>query len=227
MNKRMLIAGSLIFFFALAVPAGANPDLLETAKDKLKERTAQSGTLDIYDSDKNQVRNLRLITVQDVVEKDGAYVIVADYRDIQSGDIVNVEADMVSAEEDFLVKGVRIKGVQAINEGAGEGAQEYTDDEIQAFMREYVEKQGKFNNGRIMLFDKDNEKMRNLELTELKAEVRRMGIFYSSSSKFADVDTNDILDIDISVENKNGKLKVQALRIRNVRKGLVGKEISQ
>ena len=227
MNTRTLTMAGLIFFFALTVPAGANPDLLEVAKDKLKERTLQSGTLDIYDSDKKQVRNLRLITIKDVIEKDGASLIVADCRDINSGDIVGVEADMVSAEEDFLIKGVRIKGIQAVNEGASEEEKEYTDDEIQAFMMGYVERQGKFTDGKIMLFDKDNEKMRTLELNEIKKEVRRMGIFYSSSSKFTDVDTNDILDIDISVEKKNGKLKVQALRIRNVRKGLVGKEISQ
>ena len=94
-------------------------------------------------------------------------------------------------------------------------------------MMDYIERQGKFTDGKVMLFDKDNEKMRNLELTELKEEVRRMGIFYSSSSKFVDVDTGDILDIDISVENKKGKLKVQALRIRNVRKGVAGKDVSQ
>lgn len=227
MNTRTLTMAGLIFFFALTVPAGANSDLLEVAKDKLKERTMQSGTLDIYDSDKSQVRNLRLIAIKDIIEKDGASLIVADYRDINSGDIVGVEADMVSAEEDFLIKGVRIKGIHAVNEGAGEEDKEYTDDEIQAFMMEYVERQGKFTDGKIMLFDKDNEKMRTLELNEIKKEVRRMGIFYSSSSKFTDVDTNDILDIDISVEKKNRKLKVQALRIRNVRKGLVGKEISQ
>jgi hypothetical protein len=51
-----------------------------------------------------------------------------------------------------------------------------------------------------------------------------MGVFYSSSSKFVDADTGDILDIDISVENNNGTLKVQALRIRNVRKALIGKD---
>ncbi|MCK5178333.1 MAG: hypothetical protein KAR32_02300 [Candidatus Omnitrophica bacterium] len=223
MNRRVLVAGSLIFFFVLTVPAKANSGLLEVAKDKLKEKTVQSGTLDIYDEGLNRVRNLRLMKVSDVVEKDGAYLITADYRDIGSGDIVGVEADMVSASDDFIVKDARIKSVQAIDEGE---AEEYTDDEIQAFMTEYIEKQGKFTGGKVMLFDKDNEKMRHLELTELKAEVRRMGIFYSSSSKFVDVDTNDIVDIDISVENKKGKLKVQALRIRNVRKGLVGKDVS-
>jgi hypothetical protein len=70
-----------------------------------------------------------------------------------------------------------------------------------------------------MLYDKDAEKMRNLELVELKEEVRRLGILMSSSSQFKDVDSGEILDIDISVENKEGQLRLQALRIRGVRKG--------
>ena len=242
MKKRAFIFGSFIFFFALTVPVnasqensllmtgqtGANPELLEVAKDKLKEKTMQSGTLDIFDNDSDQVRNLRLIKLYDnVVENEGKYSVVADYRDINTGDIVKVEVDIVSGEEDFVIGGLRIKDVLEMEEGDDQEAREYTDSEIQAVMMDYIEKQGQFTDGKVMLFDKDNEKMRNLELTELKEEVRRMGIFYSSSSKFVDADTDDILDIDISVENKKGKLKVQALRIRNVRKGLVGKDISQ
>jgi hypothetical protein len=69
------------------------------------------------------------------------------------------------------------------------------------------------------MFDEDHQKMRHLELKELKPEVRRMGIFCSSGSKFVDADSGDILVIDISVENKNGKLNMQALRIRDVQKG--------
>jgi len=242
MKKRTFIIGSFILFFALTVPVnasegkdllltgqtGINPELLEAAKDKLKEKTMQSGTLDVFDNASGQVRNLRLIELYDnVVEKEGKYLIIADYRDINTGDIVKVEIGMVSSEEDFVIGDLRIKNVKTTGEGADQAAKEYTDREIQAFMMDYIEKQGQFTDGKVMLFDKDSEKMRNLELTELKEEVRRMGIFYSSSSKFADADTGDILDIDISVENKKGTLKVQALRIRNVRKGLVGKDVSQ
>lgn len=232
MKKTTLIIGGLVSLFILAVPvmgqAQTNSELLEVAKDKLKEKTIQSGTLDIFDNNSNKVRNLRLIKMdENIVEKESGYFMTADYRDINTGEIVVVGIGMVSSAEDFIVGDIQIKDVKVTEEGEDQEAREYTDSEIQACMMDYIEKQGQFTDGKVMLFDKDKEKMRHLTLSELKEEVRRMGIFYSSSSKFEDADTGDILDIDILVENKKGKLKVKALRVRNVRKGLVGKDIAQ
>ncbi|MBN1869333.1 MAG: hypothetical protein JW847_01985 [Candidatus Omnitrophica bacterium] len=207
---------------AVSGKSEANTELLKIVDTKLGEKTVQSGTLDIFDSKSNQVRNLRLMKLyDDAVEKEEGYLFVADYRDVSTGDIVTVDIELIPGQGDYEIKGFQIKEVKPIEEGVSKEEKEYTDTEIRDFMRGYIAKQGQFNNGRIMLFDEDAGKMRHLELVELKDEVRRMGAFYSSSSKFKDADTGDVLDIDISVEKNRGNLKIQALRIRDMRKGPV------
>jgi hypothetical protein len=183
----------------------------------------QSGTLDLYDESSDRVRNLRLIRQQnDMIERDGAYYISLDYRDIQEGDQVTVEAELRPADGDYAVAAFTIKDVRVLDRAAQETDRDYTDMEVQDFMRDYLEKQTQFNDGKLMLFDKDAGKMRSLELIMINEEVRRLGIYMSSSSQFNDVDSGEMVEIDISVENKKGRLNVQALRIRNVRNGPSG-----
>jgi len=225
MNIRKQFIAGAIFALVFATYAHAveieNSNQIKTAvREALQKKTIQSGTLDIYDKDSDRVRNLRKIKMhEDVVGEEGKYLVLGDYRDISTGDIVVVEIEVVQEETDFIIEDIRIKDVQKLNEREPQEDKEYTDEEIQAFMQEFVKKQTQFTDGIVMLFDKDNEKMRHLKLTELKKEVRRMGVFYSSSSQFVDADTGDIVSVDIAVEKKKGKLKIQALRIRDVRKG--------
>lgn len=224
MKKKTWMIKSIVLIIGAAMIASAScaaeqkSGLLESVKNELKKKTARSGTLDIYDDDTEKVRNLRVINVEEKIsEQDGKYFVLADYRDINTGDIVRVEIDVVSAGERTVLEDIRIQDVRTMGQDESLEAKEYTDQEIQAFMMEHLQKQGQFNEGKIMLFDKDSGQMRNLELKTLDPEVRRMGIFYSSSAQFADVAAGEILDIDMSVENKKGTLNVQALRIRNVR----------
>lgn len=219
----VLMVAGIIFAgqsVVMAQESGANVGLLEKVEKSLKEKIVHSGTLDIYDEKINKVRNLRLIEFQkDTLEGGGATVLLADFRDIQTGEIVVVEMDAALAGGEFELGNMRIKEVKALVKAAAAEDKEYTDEEIQEVMTGYLDQQGQFNDGKVMLFDPENAVMRNLQLKELKKEVRRLGIFYSSSSQFTDAGTGDILDVDISVQKKSGKLKVQALRIRNVRKG--------
>jgi len=152
-----------------------------------------------------------------VVERDGKYFVVSDYRDVNTGDKVQVEIGVIPEGAGFAVDNIRIKNVKKFDEEKSQEAKEYTDEEIQAFMQKYIKKQTQFTDGILMLFDKDNEKMRNLKLDELTKKVNRLGVFYSSRAKFVDADSGDLLDVDISVENKDGALSVQALRIRDIR----------
>jgi hypothetical protein len=229
MKIRTGFVGGLILIFALVMlvegeEAQQQPDqvktkVLDAVKRDLKKKTRNSGTLDIYDKDKDAVRNLRADkTHEEVAEQDGKYLTTADYRDIKTGDVAQVEIEVVQEGEEYLVKDIRIKGVQALKQDEASEAKQYSDDEVQAFMRDYLKKQTEFTDGLVMLFDKDNDKMRKLKLTELKKEVRRMGIFYISRAQFEDADTDETLSIDISVENIKGKLNTQALRIRDIRK---------
>ncbi len=215
---------SILFVLTLLTGASAaeaqeGSPILDAAQQALMEKTLQSGTLDIFDAESNQVRNLQRIKVSDqVTRQDDGHVVLADYRDINTGDIVEIEVIVVEDGADYQAEDIRIKGVKALEKDESLKDKEYTDEEIQAFMRNALEKQGQFTDGKIMLFDEDAAKMRNLELLELKDEVRRMGIFYNCRGQFRDADSGDLLGIDVSVENKDGVLMMQALRIRNVRK---------
>ena len=194
--------------------------ILSVVEDALKQKTLNSGTLDIFDGEGDKVRNLRLLKKSEEISvEDGAYILVFEYRDINAGDIVKVEFKLTDKGEDITLEGIRIKDVQKLAKAESMGEKEYTDEDIQVFMRDYIDKQTRFTDGKLMLFDEENQKMRNLKLEELKTEVRRMGVFYSSSAQFVDADSGETLAVDISVENSKGKLNIQALRIRDVQKG--------
>ena len=196
-----------------------SPAVLEAAQAALREKTIQSGTLDIYDAGLNAVRNLQRMKVSDEVsEADGLYTVMADYRDMNNGDIVSLEVILSSDGEGYKAEDIKIKSVQALKKDESLKDKEYTDDEIRDYMRNALAKQGQFSDGKIMLFDEDAAKMRNLELTGLKEEVRRLGIFYNCRGQFKDADSGELLGVDVSVENQDGRLMIQALRIRSVRK---------
>src|SRR3989338_8075431 len=146
--------------------------ILSVIEDTLNQKTIQSGTLDLYDESGKKVRNLRLIEKNETIsEGQGAYLLVFDYRDIRAGDIVKVEFKVIKDGEDLSVAGIRIKDVQNLQNKELAEEKEYTGEEIQAFMREYIQKQTQFTDGKLMMFDEENQKMRNLELKELQSEV--------------------------------------------------------
>jgi len=225
MNKRTVLLGILIFIMALSISVtafakGRNDDSAEVVaavEEELKNKTLQSGTLDVFDKDTQKVRNLRKIKINDDVKKKRKkYFVSVEYRDINTGDIVELEIVVVKKRSGVEVADIEIKNVQKLAQTEESREKEYSDQEIQDFMHEYLDKQTQFSDGKVMLFDKDTEKMRGLVLKEIKKEVRRLGIFYHSTAKFEDADTGAILMVDISVQKKKGKLKVQALRIRKV-----------
>jgi hypothetical protein len=214
-----------IMITAVALPARAHAGEMDAAVHAaidaaLEKKKMQSGTLDLYDGREDRVRNLRLIEKGETVnERDGQYYVDIKFRDITEGDIVTVEAEVTDEDDDLSVDRFFIKEVKKLNDSAAADEKEFTDADVQTFMKDHINKQTQFNDGKLMMFDKDAEKMRNLELLVLKEEVRRIGIFMSSSAQFKDVDSGEIVDIDISVEQKKGKLNLQAMRIRNVSKG--------
>ena len=202
------------------VDDGRKERIFSVVEDALKQRTLHSGTLDILDPEGEKVRNLRLLEKStDISEEGGAYFLVFDYRDINDGDIVKVEFKLTGEDEAITLEGIGIKEVRKLAKAETVEGKEYSGEEVQGFMRGYIEKQTQFTDGKLMLFDEEHQKLRNLELKELKPEIRRMGVFYSSSAQFVDAESGEKLDIDISVENSKGKLNIQALRIRGVQNG--------
>jgi hypothetical protein len=195
----------------------SSADILKVIREDIKNRSIKSGTLDVYDETINKVRNLRTMKFPETVtDKDGMSTATIEYRDIKSGDLVTMEAIVDGKKTPLAVKELKIQQVKKLKEEkAGAEKKEFSDADIQAFMKDYLDQQVKFT-GSLMLFDEERNKMRTLKLVKLDTVVKRLGIFFISRAEFKDEENGDTLDVDVSVENKEGELAVQALRIRDV-----------
>lgn len=220
MTVLFLIAGlgfSGVSFGQVAASEG-DQAILKVLKDEMTKKIIQTGTLDLYDKEIDAVRNLSTLSFPEEVKKQGnKFVAMIDYRDTNSGDIVTVEVLLAADGDSYAVEDVSIANVELLKKG-DQAKKDYSDEEIQAFMNNYIQQQVKFTDS-LMLYDEEREVMRHLKMNELSSEVRRMGIFYSSRGVFEDVNSGDILGIDIAVKNKDGKLELQALRVRSFKRG--------
>ena len=211
-----LMAGGAVGITPQAVAADETAaDSKEIVKKALWEHVKTTGTLDLFDKDINAVRNLRMMDFQgDVVREDKQLKANVDYRDIKTGDIVTINVVVVQNDSGWAVTDTVIGSVKEMAKTDENKA--YTDEEIQKFMKDYLDAQVKFT-GTLMLFDEERGKMRKLELGILDGEVRRLGTLGISRATFKDKDSGETLGVDVTVENKKGKLDVQALRIREVK----------
>ena len=194
-------------------------DVLKVIQENVKSQSIKSGTLDIYDEKINKVRNLRTMKFPETAsENEGVFIAAIEYRDINSGDIVTVEATVDGKVTPLVVKDFKMVKIEKLKDRKeGEVKKEFPDEEIQAFMKSSIDQQVKFT-GNLQLFDEERNKMRSLELVKLDTVVKRMGIFYTSRAEFKDVENGDLLGVDVSVEYKDGELTLQALRIREFRR---------
>jgi len=217
---RRFILHILILAFILARPVLAGAQKVsyeEIVRGNLKKMTKHSGTFDLYDGETEKVRNLRMIEILPDIREEGknAYVPVR-FRDISSGDIVLVEVKITMISEGRFDSHWSIKEVQGVKNDEKK-KESYTDAEVQQVMKDYIAKQSKFT-GHVTLFDQKTQKMRTLDLTELGKEVRRYGILSISTARFLDVESQEKLEIDINVKNNKGKLEVESLKIKKVKK---------
>jgi len=202
---------------ARAEGSGDDQDILAAVTQELEQKTLYSGTLDLYDPDLDAVRNLRALSSPERVQRrDDVTAVMVDYRDINSGDIVTVAVLIVPHEDGgYAVGDLKIAGIEPVQKNIQE---EYSDSDIQDFMKGYIEQQTKFT-GDMMLYDEEREVMRHLTLQQLNPEVRRMGILYISRGVFKDIETGAILGVDLTVKNTDGQLVMDAVRIRSFKKG--------
>ena len=224
MGFSILLFGGILYFSPAAGKAvaaePAQQEIQDVVKKHLQEKTKGSGTLDLFDEKIDAVRNLRMMESHDAVKKEeGLYVVPIDYRDIKTGAVVDVEVSAVNKDNAWTVKSIDIKNITEIHAGdtAPDANKEYSDNEIQDVMKKYLLQQAKFT-GSIALFDGERKKMRNLELLQMSKEVRRLGAISISSADFKDKDSGEKVVVDVAVENQKGKLSVQSLRIREVKK---------
>lgn len=199
-------------------PAGTDSqgNILEAVKAAIKDRSKTAGTLDIYDSKIEKVRNLDLMNLQPTVTKDGDdEVVTGDFRDTKSGDVVTLAIKVANADGAYKIKDTLITNAQA-PQAAKEEKKDFTDGELQDFMKDYITAQAQ-TTGTFDLYDEKLEKMRNLELVKLDEKVRRYGIVGISTAEFKDKNSGDAVMVDVNTENKNG-LSVTAMRIKSVAK---------
>ncbi|OGX45374.1 MAG: hypothetical protein A2216_00630 [Omnitrophica WOR_2 bacterium RIFOXYA2_FULL_45_12] len=102
--------------------------------------------------------------------------------------------------------GVEPKGSQ--------GAQP-TAQNIRQTMKDYVLEKSK-KTGTFDVHDPETGKTRKLSLVRVHERVGKTGEYYYSCADFTDTETGKLLDLDLDVEHKNGKLSVVDVRIHKV-----------
>jgi len=85
-------------------------------------------------------------------------------------------------------------------------------DAIRAAMKDYVMDKSKAT-GTFDIVDPETEKTRKLELIRVHERVGKTGDYYYSCVDFKDTESGQMLDLDLDVEDKGGKLNVVAVRI--------------
>ena len=218
MRKNMMLACVLMAMMTPAIGAqpAADDALIKAAQAALRGKIKLSGTLDLYDDKIKAVRNLQTIEIhKETAAAEGGKAVTADFRDINNGDVVTVEIVVSEKGEALSASDPVIKSVKPLKT---DFEKQYTQDDIRAYMKDQLAAQAKFS-GYVSLFDPDKEKMRKLELIELSSEIRKLGVLNISRTRFKDLDSGETLGVDVTVENRNAQLSLQALRIRQVTKG--------
>ena len=222
-NRIALFAFFLLVHVSLTKAEEPAPPSVQQVRDvveqDMEEKAKVSGTFDLFDPDENKVRNLKNFEFGAEVKKEGEnYSLDVNARDLSSGAMVNLDVIVGNNNGVLEVKGFMIKKVTPLtaDTGSQQAKKEYRDADIQNFMKEYLAKQAQFS-GSVSLFDEEKNKLRSLELLSLSEQVRTLGVLNISTGEFKDKDSGEMLSVDITVENQEGKLNVQSLRIREVK----------
>jgi len=89
------------------------------------------------------------------------------------------------------------------------------DADIKAAMKSHVMASQK-SSGTFDINDPDTGKVRKLTLVRVHERVGKTGDYYYSCADFKDTESDELLDLDIDVEDKNGTLSVVDVRIHKV-----------
>ena len=100
-------------------------------------------------------------------------------------------------------------------EHGGKAMAEPTAHEIKTAMKEYVETKSK-ETGMFTVKDAVTGKERNLKLTRIHDRVGKTGNYFYSCADFTDTKSGELLDLDIDVESKDGKLNIVDVRIHKI-----------
>ena len=100
-------------------------------------------------------------------------------------------------------------------EHAGTKVSQPSAEQIRAAMNDYVTKESK-KTGTFDVYDKEAGTTRKLSLTRIHERVGKTGNYYYSCADFKDTGSNEMLDLDLDVEYKDGNLSVVDVRVHKV-----------
>lgn len=100
-------------------------------------------------------------------------------------------------------------------EHAGAKVSQPSAEQIRGAMNDYVIEQSK-KTGTFDVYDDEAGKMRKLSLVRVHERVGKTGDYYYSCADFKDTGSNEMLDLDLDVEYKDGNLSVADIRVHKV-----------
>ncbi len=226
MRRLVLQIGFILGFLAMIAPgvvvaeSQGEGDVKEAVQREITKRTKYTGRLDLYDDANSKVRHLDLIKFDLDIRQDGDNkVATLKYKDIDNGDMVDVNFFVVSKNNVFRVKRVKILKVEekTIKKVVKPEKKNYGPDEVREFVVDYLAQQTKLLEY-FALFDQNILKVRKLEIIEIDEEARNFGSISIVGVVCKDLATNESVRLDITVSSRNSDLSVSKIKIKEVPK---------
>ena len=95
-------------------------------------------------------------------------------------------------------------------------AQTPSTEDIRSAMKSYVEAESQKTGGDFEVVDPDTNQTRQLQLLRVHERVGKTGDYYYSCADFKDVNSGEMLDLDLDVADQAGKLAVVDVRVHKV-----------
>jgi hypothetical protein len=140
------------------------------------------------------------------------------FRDVASGDIATVKLNVRASAGKLDMGEIVIESIdQIVSANAADPNHKFTDQEIKDVMMKYLKQKSQFT-GTFDMFDEKIQKMRNLELGNIQDAIRSFGTRSIGRVDAVDRAANENLELDVSVDNKDGVLSVKTVKIFSVNK---------
>lgn len=105
--------------------------------------------------------------------------------------------------------------VFAVEHGGNAELKAPSSDDIRAAMKAYVDKKSQ-DTGTFDILDPETGKARKLKFERVHERVGKTGSYYYSCADFTDADSGEKFDLDLDLEDKDGKLDIVDVRIHKV-----------
>lgn len=191
--------------------------ILNFVKDYLKEKAKYTGKIDLYDEKINKVRNLDLMDIEkNSMRENNQYITRAKFRDFASGDIAGVKITVGVKGGKLELPNLTIENVdKIIAADVPDPTHQYTDQEVKDVIVKYLKQKSQFT-GTFDMFDEKTQKIRKLEIGNIQEKVKKFGSRFIGRVDAVERAVDEKLELDVSVDNKEGLLEVKSVKIYSV-----------